>query len=492
MIGFINRYNRVMQNYYELIVPRLNGQDITSHYRYYQALVKKGIAGFIIFGGELTAVREGIKRLQSEATEPLIISSDLEQGLGQQVIGGTFFPPAMAMAGGTRKRIRAGDETSGVKLLKDVFTVMAREARYAGINTIYAPVLDINTNPINPIISVRAFGEDSRTVSSCGSQMIKAFQKHGIVACGKHFPGHGDTGIDSHIRLPTVGRSMQGLLKRELMPFKQAIADGVDMIMLGHLKVPAIDSSGIPVSLSSKAVGLLREKMGYSGIIITDAMNMGGIGSYSEGSAAFHALRAGVNLILHPSDPEEVVTYLKKKNRYFNSDLLSAFRRKLACRPLEPSPDFAHHRELSRKVTEKAIFVSRDFRITGEPHMIILNDEDEDTQGRAFEKLMKETIPEISVHIWDKKTGTRTMAKRKDRFLIVAVCSSVRGWKGGASAWLKRTICSLEESTNVFISFGSPYVFRESRKAAHILVYWDSELAFAATAKLLMKKIVRQ
>jgi beta-glucosidase-like glycosyl hydrolase len=492
MIGFINRYNRLMQNYYELIVPRLNGQDITSHYRYYQALVKKGIAGFIVFGGELTAVREGIKKLKSEAAEPLIISSDLEQGLGQQVIGGTFFPPAMAMAGGRKKRIRAGDETSGSKLLKDVFTVMAREARYAGINTIYAPVLDINTNPINPIISVRAFGEDSRTVSSCGSQMIKAFQKYGIAACGKHFPGHGDTGIDSHIRLPTVGRSMQGLLKRELIPFKQAIADGVAMIMLGHLKVPAIDSSGIPTSLSSKTVGLLRGKMGYSGIIITDAMNMGGIGNYSEGAAAFHALRAGVNLILHPSDPKEVVTYLKKKKRYFNTDLLSAFRRKLACRPLEPSPDFAHHRELSRKMTEKAIFISRDFRITGDPRMIILNDEDQSTQARAFKKLMNEKMPEISVDVWDKKPGTRDRAERKDRFLIVAVFSSVRGWTGGASTWLKHTMRSLEKKANVFISFGSPYLFRKGGKGAQILVYWDSELALEATTKLLMKRIRRR
>lgn len=481
-----------MQNYYELIVPRLNGQDISSNYRYYHDLVKKGIAGFIIFGGELSVVREGIKRLQSEAAVPLIISSDLEQGLGQQVEGGTFFPPAMAMAGGIGKSVRSGGGTTSIKLLRDTFTAIAREAQYAGINTIYAPVLDINTNPVNPIISVRAFGEDMRTVSSCGSRMIKVFQKQGIAACGKHFPGHGDTGVDSHITLPTIHRSRQGLLKRELVPFKQAIADGVAMIMLGHLKVPAIDPSGVPASLSLKVVELLRRKMGYTGLIITDAMNMGGIGNYSEKAAAFHALRAGVNLILHPSDPDEVVSYLKRKKHDFDTDILYAFRRKLAFLPEEPVPNFARHRALSQKVTEKAITVSHDFFIRDNLRMIILNDDDQGTQARAFEKMINKRIPECNVTVWDKKSPTGPRAKQAEGFLIVAVFSSVKGWKGGASAWLKRSLHSLERNVRVFISFGSPYLFRKSGKRTQILVYWDSLWALEATTRLLVKRIVRQ
>lgn len=481
-----------MQDYYEFIVPRLNGEEIKTNYRYYRSLVQKGIAGFIIFGGELKTVRDGIKKLQSHAELPLIISSDLEQGLGQQIAGGTLFPPAMAVAVAIRKYAKTRGNPPGLKMLKNIFRATAEEARYAGINTIYAPVLDINTNPENPIISVRAFGEDIRTVSSFGSRMIRTLRRYGIAACGKHFPGHGDTETDSHIRLPTIHRTMRGLLRRELIPFKKAIAESVDMIMLGHLNVPAIDSSGIPASLSSKTVAFLREKMGFKGIIITDAMNMGGVGKFSEASAALRALSAGVNVILHPSDPEEVVTYLNKKKPVFESTVLRTFRRRLSCWPAESSPDLAHHLHLSRTATEKAVSLSRDFRIQDKPCMIILNDEDRNTKGTAFKKLITEKIPGMRVLLWDKKTLAGKIPAHGKPFLIVAVFSSVKGWKGGASTWLKRTISSLEKKTDVFISFGSPYILPKSGKAVKIFVYWDSGPALDATVRLLISKIKQQ
>ncbi|MFH1014812.1 MAG: glycoside hydrolase family 3 N-terminal domain-containing protein, partial [Nitrospirota bacterium] len=181
-------------NFYKFIIARLNGRDIEKEFNYYLRLVKKGVAGFIVFGGELNTVRRGISELQKEADDRLIIASDLEQGLGQQIEGGTIFPPAMAVASAIKKdSSRFTVHCSQLKLLRKVFKAIAIEARYAGINTIFAPVLDINTNPRNPIISTRAFGEDPESVSFFGCEMIKTFQSHGITACGKHFPGHGDT-----------------------------------------------------------------------------------------------------------------------------------------------------------------------------------------------------------------------------------------------------------------------------------------------------------
>ncbi|MDP3259689.1 MAG: glycoside hydrolase family 3 N-terminal domain-containing protein, partial [Thermodesulfovibrionales bacterium] len=147
-------------NFYKFIIARLNGRDIEREFDYYLGLARKGIAGFIIFGGELNTVRRGISELQKEADNRLIIASDLERGLGQHIEGGTIFPPAMAIAKAIQKDSNKLQVTSNkLKLLKKIFKAIAVEARHAGINTIFAPVLDINTNPKNPIISTRAFGE---------------------------------------------------------------------------------------------------------------------------------------------------------------------------------------------------------------------------------------------------------------------------------------------------------------------------------------------
>ncbi len=356
-------------NPYRFIIARLNGIDIERDFDHHLRLVRKGIAGFIIFGGELETVRQGIKELQREATEPLIIASDLEQGLGGQIKGGTLFPPAMAIASAIKERSTFNVQRSTLKLLKDTFKAIALEARYAGINTIFAPVLDINTNPENPIISTRAFGEDPETVSFFGCEMIKILQAHGIAACGKHFPGHGDTEVDSHISLPVVKKDLPSLEKSELVPFKKAIDAGVKMIMLGHLSVPAIDPSGIPASLSEKTVTFLREKMSFRGITITDALNMGALGKYAEEEASLMALRAGVDILLHPTDPDKIASYLEfieskgrgswgkgqGKNKpdpgYLTLDTISA-----PCPlPVTRRCNFEEHRNISEELTRKAI-----------------------------------------------------------------------------------------------------------------------------------------
>ena len=165
-----------MQNYYQFIIPRLNGGEIRKNFRYYRSLVEKGIAGFIVFGGELKTLRKYLADLQDASVLPLIIASDLERGLGQQVRGGTLFPPAMAMASAVQGIQNSKFKIQNVRLLRDSFRAVAAEAGYAGINTIFGPVLDINTNPRNPIISVRAFGEDPETVSFFGCEMIRAVQ----------------------------------------------------------------------------------------------------------------------------------------------------------------------------------------------------------------------------------------------------------------------------------------------------------------------------
>jgi beta-glucosidase-like glycosyl hydrolase len=462
-----------MLNHYQFMVPRLNGQEIRSRFSYYRSLVRRGIAGFIIFGGDLETVREYVRRLQKESELPLIISSDLERGLGQQLSGGTDFPPPMAIASALRNG-------TGLNEIRRSFRAVAEEAAYAGINAVYAPVLDINTNPKNPIIAVRAFGEDERIVSLLGVEMIRSLQKKGIAACGKHFPGHGDTAVDSHIKLPVLDHSLKRLKQCELRPFAHAVKAGVRMIMLGHLSVPALDPSGTPVSFSKEAVRFLRKDMGYKGILVTDALNMSGIGRYSEEEASLMALEAGVDILLHPSDPEKVSDFLGSRGVSADPSGLHEFRKSLIPAPQAEAPHFKENCQLSMKLTKASIRLPHRIR-KGSPILVILDDEKDD-KCLAFENAMKNNFPGIKTFVLRPGERSPGLSGIKDRALLVAVFSETRAWKGGASSWLTRKLSFYADRADLFISFGSPYLLDRVR-TKKMFVYWNNEMAQIAAAE---------
>jgi beta-glucosidase-like glycosyl hydrolase len=459
-------------SFHQFMVPRLNGEEIERDIERYLRLAREGVAGFIVFGGELDSLREGLRKLQKESGAPLIVASDLEQGLGQQVRGGTLFPPAMAVAEA------AGDDPS---LLRAVFKCMADEARHAGINTILAPVLDVNTNPANPVISTRAFGEEPERVSAVGSEMVRVLRGEGVEACGKHFPGHGDTGMDSHISLPRVEKSLSELEACEVLPFRRAVSAGLGMIMLGHLSVPAMEPSGIPVSLSARAVGYLREKVGFKGIVTTDAMNMGGLEAYGAEEAALMALRAGVDLLLHPEEPERLARVLEDKGRGLDARRLTGFRRTLIPHPMggRPSGGVA----LSREVTRRAIRVEGPLRPLQEPFVLILNDDSQE-KGLPFIRRMREGFPSLG-HL-ALRSGPEQLPRMRGE-VIVAVFSEIRGWKGGTPPWVKRTVRELRERAEIFISFGSRHLIEGAGPKTRIHAWWDSEHAQGATAEMLLR-----
>lgn len=475
-------------NPYCRLIPRLNGNEIEERFDYYFSLVKKGVAGFIVFGGELETVRTVLRALQLASDKPLIIASDLEQGLGQHIHGGTIFPPAMAIASAVRSLNR--QETAA--LLKRLYNAISLEAGCTGINTIFAPVLDINTNPENPIISTRAFGEDPETVSYFGCEMVKTLQQNNILACGKHFPGHGDTETDSHISLPVVKKDLSYLERNEFIPFKRAIDAGVSMIMLGHLSVPALDPSGIPASLSEKAVSYLRKKLGFKGIVITDAINMGGIGGYTEEDASLMALKAGADIILHPTDPDSVASYLRQNN-YLPQPL------NLIPNPVKFNSDislendyfnFPEHKELSDKLAKMAIKIDGGTE-TNKPFLIILNDDKK--EELSFINALRERfhhIKHLTVFPGDDMPWHMIPA---DHDLIICIFSEVKAWKGSTSLWLHKNLESLRYKARVFISFGSPYVLKNLQEpgscATKIYAFWKSDVAQEAVAEKLISPV---
>lgn len=252
-----------------------------------------GVGGFIVFGGERNAVAALTAQLRVAARHPLLIAADLERGAGQQFVGCTGFPPLAA--------IGSLGELAAVRLAA---RVTAREALAIGVNWTYSPVSDLDLEPENPIVGTRSFGSDIAAVQSAVAEYIDAIQGEGMLACAKHFPGHGRTVTDSHAVLGVVAATRQQL-DDDLAPFVAAIDAGVASIMTAHVAYPSLDPSGAPATCSRRIVhDLLREELGFDGLVVTDALIMGGVqDDAGEGHAASRAVAAGCDLLLYPNDP---------------------------------------------------------------------------------------------------------------------------------------------------------------------------------------------
>ena len=248
-----------------------SGAEITSEIS--EMIKDYHIGGIIYFRRNIKSLRQ-VSKLSNELQAisikqrvglPLMISTDQEGGIVHRLIGGTHFPGSMVLGA-----------TKNTELAERMGQAIAKELKTVGINMDFAPVLDVNCNSLNPVIGVRSFGEDPFWVAKLGVAFIKGVQAEGVIACGKHFPGHGDTVADSHLTLPVVKHDRNHLEKVEFYPFMQAIQAGVDSIMTAHIYFPAIESrKGMPATLSYNVLtGLLREELGYTGIIITDCMEM--------------------------------------------------------------------------------------------------------------------------------------------------------------------------------------------------------------------------
>jgi len=278
-----------------------------------RAIEQNHIGGFMLgtragpFGierGKPYATAALISMLQKTARIPLLFAADFERGTAMRLEDGTSFPHAMAVAAAGRP--------------EDAYTigrVTAAEARAVGVHWIFAPVADVNSNPENPIINVRSFGEDPRQVCAFVEAYVRGVEENGALSTAKHFPGHGDTHVDSHLDLPTVSGDRAHLESVALPPFRAAFAAGASTVMTGHLAVPALEpETGRPATLSRKIIaGLLRDEMGFDGLVVTDAMDMGGVARhYTAGEAAVQAILAGADVLLQPPVPDAALAALKE------------------------------------------------------------------------------------------------------------------------------------------------------------------------------------
>ncbi len=463
-----------------------------------------GIGGLILFApARVYETAELANAFQKLAKVPLLMAADLERGAGNRITNATLFPPLMGLGA-----------TGSEDLAYAMGRITALEGRAMGIHMAYAPVVDVNINPDNPIINTRSIGADPALVSRLANAFIRGVQDNGMIATAKHFPGHGDTSQDSHSLLPTITADLDRLEKVELYPFKQAIAAGVKAVMSAHLAVPALDPTpGLPATLSAPIMtGVLREKMGFKGLIVTDALEMGGVmNTYSTEEASLRAVLAGADQLLLPPEPDNVIVFLSaavRDGRIPMARIDAAVRR-----ILEAKASLGLHRnryvkidDLRHLVAPRAFLdaaaktlVSSATLVRNEggvlplavaPEKLVVlslsSDLGDYFAGQAFVGAMRSRFPEAAAFYADADTGQDrldeafTKASSADT-VVLALFSRLVDRKGSVGLEqshidLIRRLAALAGGPKVVaVSFGSPYLLRSIPEVhAYLCMYKDT------------------
>lgn len=273
-------------------------KDIDSLIQHYK------IGGLIFFQGEWETTKARIEHFQQNSSTPLLMGMDAEWGAAMRLWKQPHFPYQLTMGAAN---LPAETKTIG--------HAMGKELKELGIHINFSPVMDVNTNPDNPIIGFRSFGADPLVVGKLGSALIRGMEEEQVLTCMKHFPGHGDTDMDSHLTLPTVNKSLQELEIIDWTPFKMGRLAGASAVMMAHLNVPALDDSGTPTSLSRKVIqDYLKGKLKFSGLVISDALNMKAVSErYGETEVVVKAFEAGNDILLYPSNIASSIAAIKEK-----------------------------------------------------------------------------------------------------------------------------------------------------------------------------------
>jgi beta-N-acetylhexosaminidase len=481
---------------------------------------RDGIGGVSMSLGTPIEVAAKINNMQRLSRVPLLASADLEPGLGR-LEGGTFthylldagsatvFPSAMAIAATGR------DQDA-----YDVAKITAQEARAVGIQINFSPVVDVNNNPSNPVINTRSFGEDPQRVARLSAAFVKGTQDGGAVSTAKHFPGHGDTDVDSHIGLPIVGASWTRLDTLELVPFRAAINAGAGMVMTAHIALPAVEGdSTTPATLAPKIItGVLRDSLKFGGVAITDAMTMEGVGKgYSVEESSVLAVKAGADIILKPSDPTKAIDAVLaavERGEISRARIDSAARRVLelkartgvafapiadldALREVVGSPA---HRALAADIATRAVTLLRDkgslLPATGRRVAVVqYMPETELRAGKLFGADIRAALPGTRVFQISPATSVGDLdsvarqVKGADRVIVAAYVRRIEGsGRPAVPPHIAKWIDDLARKEKVItVALGNPYLIRQFPSVSTYLVTYGvgDALEHAAAAAVL-------
>ena len=482
------------------------------------------VGGFIISVGSPLDIATKTNALQRVARVPLLFSADFETGAGFRVRGGYFVPNAIDLGGATvfplQMALGAARDTS---LAYEVGRVTALEGRSLGIHVSFGPVLDVNNNPANPVIGARSFSEDPRLTARLGAALVRGVQEHGMLATGKHFPGHGDTETNSHLELSTVTASRARLDSVELVPFRAAIDAGVGAIMTYHGILPALDSSGVPATLSPRVLtGLLRDSLAYRGVLITDAMDMIGVlRQFGASEAARRAVSAGADVLLMPSDVPgtiDAVVAGVQEGRY-REDRIDASVRRLLDMKRRFSLDRARlvsmdsvratvgdttHTAVARRVAERGIVLVKDslrsvpladrrnLRVTS----ITYGRRADLGAGVGFNAELRRGYDALRTEFVssdDAAPDFQRLLRVADSADVVVVGSYVNISSTTATAGAPRAFLDFvaqlraRNARVVLVSFGTPYLLQQAPSVTTYMIAWGpSQASQQAAARALL------
>ena len=496
------------------MTPPVTASDDTD--RVADLLDRYPFGGLLLFNGRFPNIADRLADLQAHSRYPLLVASDIERGVGQQVEGGTVFPHAMAFGA-----LGEDDE----RAIEAFARVTAREALACGIHQTFAPVADVNLHPRNPIISIRAFGTTPAPVARRVQAYLRGCRTEGLIATAKHFPGHGRTALDTHDTLPAVDVDEETLWQTDLVPFRAAIEDGVDTVMTTHAAFPALDPEGRPATISPPILrGLLRERMGFDGPIVTDSLLMAAVRATHDdpGDQAVALLRAGVDCILDPSDPESVVQGLVQavsSGRLPAERVDAAFKRvwrlkeRLAQRfgpGLFEAPEryvardqvgAEAHRALSASIAERAVTALETEAdvLPLDPHgfddgelmVVYMTPRARDGNGEAsLADAVRTEAPGAVYHEVDADTGPEQRAAILDdaanaRCIVLALAVTPAAWQtfGLQSAQEQLVVGLARKAPVIAVALGSPHVLEVvPQAAARLCTYSDVPVAQRALA----------
>ena len=483
------------------------------------------VGGLVLSIGLPLSYAAKLNELQSRARVPLLIASDMENGPGMRLGniyalpsllpqgGGTVFPPVMALGA-------TGSEDLAFKLGQ----VLGSEARAIGVHLAFGPVLDVNSNPLNPIINTRSFGENPELVGRLATAYIRGARSMGLMTTGKHFPGHGDTDVDSHLDLPTIRADRAQLDSIDLPPFRAAVAEGIDAIMTAHIAVVGVEGANAgPATLSHRFMtGILRDEMHFPGILFTDAMTMGGVAKrYGATEPLIMAVEAGADVLLMPrSVPDAIVTIVDavKSGRLTESTIDASVRRILTAKAraglrtgrlvdlnaVDRIVDVPAHTRIAEEVAERSITLAQDKMSlvpvvtdsSGKILSITYADPSDLIAGRTFNSVVGGRLRSIETARVDNRTTDAEYAELGQQadsaaLIIVSAYVSPResagsvATQGGFAPFVEKL--ALSGKPIIVISFGSPYLLGAFPSVSSYLLAWGgAPISQRAAARALL------
>ena len=484
-----------------------------------RAVAQDRIGGVIMSLGSPIEVASKVNSLQRLATVPLLVASDLEPGLGR-LVGGTFVPTLMSAGSATVFPSNMAIAATGdVRAAEEVGRIIGREARAVGMHLAFAPTVDVNNNPANPVINTRSFGEDPQRVAELSAAFVRGMQAEGVAATAKHFPGHGDTDTDSHLALPVVRSDAARLASVELVPFRASIDAGVVGVMTAHIALPAVGIHSSPATLEPRIVTtLLRDSLGFRGLAVTDALRMQAVGQgYTPERAAVLAVQAGADILLSPTDVTraiDAVTAAVAQGIIPAQRIDESVRRILELKvrtraarhaivsldSLRQTVGAPAHWAVARDIAARAITLLRDSAALvpaarGGRFAVVTYAPDLDvTAGRAFAAELRSLAPQTVVARIDPSTSVAELdslgarVRGADRIIVTTHVRTIEGAGRFAisphvAAWID-TLATRERV--IVVANGNPYVISQFPRVGSYLVTYgiDASLERAASRAL--------